>query len=56
MQCVNGRSVESLEEFCEAIVASTKYVRIDIESDIVVIVNLNSHKKSNGVSSWNITR
>lgn len=49
VQCVNGEPVNTLDQFCEFIVASTEeYVRIELEGDLVVMVNLKSHKKSRG--------
>ncbi|EFH39052.1 hypothetical protein ARALYDRAFT_920262 [Arabidopsis lyrata subsp. lyrata] len=49
VHCVNGRPVNTLDQLCELIVASTEeYVRIELEGDLVVMVNLKSHKKSRG--------
>lgn len=45
---VNGQTVDTLEKLCELIVASTKYVRIELEGNLVAMVDLNTKKKSRG--------
>ncbi|CAL9232254.1 unnamed protein product, partial [Arabidopsis halleri] len=41
-------TVDTLEKLCELIVASTKYVRIELEGNLVAMVDLNTKKKSRG--------